>query len=108
MEQEVSSGAAEPARGWLRAPNHGTFEAPPQQLNQLIEDFHAAGADKVWMVGIESLGNSRLADVIAVELPTDPARRAEIFAVEAALHGEYAEDFATPDVGQRYLTVSFD
>lgn len=104
IEEEVATGSAQRARGWLAAPKHGTFEGNPKQMDALIERFHSAGASEVWMVGIESFGGAELSDTISVELPTDPQARARIFAVETELYGEAY----TPDVGQRYLTISFD
>ena len=106
VSEEVAQGAAEPAQGWLDVQNHATFEAPPDQLRNLVDDFHAAGASNVWMVGIEEFAGARLSDTVAVELPPPGLTREQIFAVEAAMWGDYGE--GTPDVGQDYLVVSFD
>lgn len=101
---EIADGSAAPARGWLAHEGHATFEADPQFLDSLIDEFHAEGGAQVWMVGIESFQGHQLSDSIAVELPSDPDARARLFAIEAKVFdGE-----GTPDVGQRFLTVSLD
>jgi len=104
ISEEIQSGVAAPARGWFDQPRHGSFEADPRQLNALIKEFHANGAENVWVVGIEEFNGAQLADSIAVELPPSGPDRDRIFAVEAALwDGE-----GTPDVGQSYLVVTYD
>ncbi len=102
--EEVATGAAEPARGWLDREKHATFEAPPDQVRDLVDRFHAAGAEDVWMVGIEEFAGARLSDTVAVELPPPGPARDRIFGAEAELWGGEG----TPDVGQQYLVVSFD
>jgi hypothetical protein len=104
VEQEIAEGSAEPARGWLSRPQHGTFEANPRHLDTLIDEFHAAGTVRVWMVGIEPFAGKRHADSIAVELPGDPDIRADLFAIEARTYGGEG----TRDVGQKFLTISLD
>ena len=104
VADELSSGFAAPARGWLDDPSHGTFEADPQQLREVIASFHAAGAENVWMIGVEELGKLELADTVAVELPASGYVRDRLFEIEAELYGGEG----TPDLGQRYLTVSLD
>ena len=104
VNEELAAGRAAAARGWLDQPDHGTFEADPQQLRDLIASFHAAGAEQVWMIGVEELGRHQLADTIAVELPVAGYARDRIFEIEAELWGGEG----TPDLGQRYITVSLD
>ncbi len=110
VEEELREGSAVPARGWLDQPGHGTFEADPAALRDLIASFHAAGAKNVYMVGVEELGQVVLSDSIAVELPEPGTARDRLFEVEAEFLTEaWGEEYeGTPDVGQRYLVVSFD
>lgn len=104
VEESLSDGSAAEARGWLDEPGHGTFEAPPHIVNEVIEDLHAAGADRVWMIDIAEFQGKELSDTIAVELPTAGVKREMVF--EAA--GEYWGGGGPEDVGQRYLTMSWD
>lgn len=110
VEEELREGSAVPARGWLDQPGHGTFEADPAALRDLIASFHAAGAENVYMVGVEELGQVVLSDSIAVELTEPGYARDRLFEVEAEFLTEaWGEEYeGTPDVGQRYLVVSFD
>ena len=111
VAQELAAGTAVPARGWLDQPGHQTFGADPAALRELIASFHAAGAENVYMVGVEELGQVSLADVIAVELPEPGYVRERLFQVEAEFLRTYWEEpdyERTPDVGQRFLVVSLD
>ena len=105
-ESSGTSGQAEPALGWLDHESHGTFEAPPDQLRELVDSLHAAGADGVWMVGIEEFAGARLSDTVAAELPESGPLRERLFQVDAELRGGLGG--ATPDVGQDYLVFAFD
>ena len=62
------------------------------------------------MVGVEELGQVVLSDTIAVELPEPGYVRDRLFEIEAEFFSEArGEEYeGTPDVGQRYLVVSFD
>ena len=104
VHEELAAGTAVPAVGWLDHEKHGTFEADPRFLDELIDEFAAAGAVNVYMVGVESFAGGQLSDSIAVELPADPGVRAELFAIEARVWGGEG----TPDVGQAFLTLSMD
>lgn len=104
VAEEIAAGSAALASGWLDQPKHGTFEADPTQMKELISQFEAAGAEQVWVVGIEKLGNTQLSDTIAVELPAAGLMRDRLFELEAELWG----GDGTPDLGQDYLTISFD
>ena len=103
VSSEIQGGSAVPAHGWLRESRHGTFEADPEAMAQLIDRFESSGA-RVWVVGIEEFQGSQLSDSIAVELPRDDAQRSQVFAIESA----HWEGDGTPDLGQDYLVVSFD
>jgi len=104
IAEEVAAGTAAPASGWLRQPKHGSFEGDPARMQELIEQFEAAGAARIWMVGIEELGRTQLSDTIAVELPAGGYTRDRLFEIEAELR----DGDGTPDVGQGYLVISFD
>ncbi|MGI9591208.1 MAG: hypothetical protein ACR2P8_07560 [Myxococcota bacterium] len=104
VQESLSDGTAEPARGWLDQSDTATFEARPQTMNEMIEQMHAAGAENVWMIDIVEFAGKRISDTIAVELPPPGIARDQVFAAEATFwDGEGSED-----VGQRYLTLSFD
>jgi len=110
VAEEILDGTAVPARGWLDQPGHGTFEADPAAMRDLISSFHAAGAENVYVVGVEELGQVVLSDAIAVELPEPGYVRDRLFEIETEFFSEaWGEEYeGTPDVGQRYLVVSFD
>ena len=104
VAEELAAGSAEQADGWLDRPGHGTFEADPAAMRELIATLQEAGAVDVWMLGIESLGQHRLADVVAAELPEPGPERDALFAMQDAHWGGEGP----PDLGQRYLVFSFD
>jgi hypothetical protein len=105
ISEEVAAGKAVPARGWLDQPKRGTFEADPQQMRDAIEAFHEAGAQAVWIIEPVAIGGGELADGFVVELPAAGPQRTALFTAEAKL---WEGSEGTPDVGQRYLNVSFD
>jgi hypothetical protein len=104
VDESLADGTAAEARGWFRNENHVSFEGDPKQMNDVIEDLYASGAERVWMIDIVDFGGKRISDTLAAELPSAPSGRARVFAAEARLWGGES----TEDVGQRYLTVSFD
>jgi len=104
IAEEVAAGNVQSARGWLDQPKRGTFEADPQQMRAAIEAFHDAGAPAVWIVDAVAIGGGELADGFVVELPEAGPERTALFAEDAKLW----DGHGTPDVGQRYLNVSFD
>ena len=104
VDESLADGTAAEARGWFRNENHVSFEGDPKQMNEVIEDLYASGAEQVWMIDIVEFGGKKISDTVAAELPSSPSQRARVLAAEARLwDGESSED-----VGQRYLTVSFD
>jgi hypothetical protein len=104
VAQDLREGNAAPARGWLAGADHLAFEGHAAAMNEWIEAFHAAGAERVWMVEIGELADRQISDAIAVELPPAGVARDRIFSVEARLRG----GVRSPDVGQQYLRVAFD
>lgn len=104
VEESLRDGSSAPARGWLDAEDHVTFEASSETMDELIEKMYAAGAENVWVVFIEEWQGREISDSIAVELPPAGPAREQIFAA--------AEEFwggdPPQDVGQSYLTISFD
>jgi hypothetical protein len=105
VAEEVASGAAAPALDWLAQPDNMLFEGDPESVQSLIESLHEAGAVDVWFTGIEPFGGKNLSAAIAVELPADPEARARLLRLEAEF---WQETETAPDVGQRYLEISFD
>ncbi len=103
VSEDIAAGAAAPARGWLSQQRNALFEGDPEQVQELIEELHALGAEQVWFTGIEPFGGANLSSSIAAELPVDPDARAAILAREAEFLGE-----PSPDVGQRYVEFAFD
>jgi hypothetical protein len=104
VQESLSEGSSAPARGWLDHPDHTTFEGHPGTMNELITKLHAAGAERVWMIDIAEWQGKELSDTVAVELPTSGVQRAMVFQAAA----DFADGEPYDDVGQRFLTMSFD
>jgi hypothetical protein len=105
VAQEVESGAAAPARGWLGDPDNLLFEGDPQSVQALIDELYAAGAVDVWFIGIEPIAGRNVSASIAVQLPEQAAARAPLFDA----HAQYWQDTEPdPDTGQRFLEFAFD
>ena len=105
VAEEVESGAAAPARGWLGDSDNMLFEGDPESVQTLIEDLYAAGAVDIRFIGIERIAGKNISASIAVELPDEAAARAQLFAA----HAQYWQDTEPdPDTGQRYLEFAFD
>ena len=105
VEEELAAGGGAPALNWLAGPDNMLFEGDPRAVQALIEDLYEAGAADVWFMGIEPFGGKNLSAAIAVELPDDPEARARVFAAEAAF---WEEPEPRPDVGQRFVEITFD
>lgn len=104
IAEEIAEGQAEPARAWVNSEKRATYEASLDEVKGLVEQFHAAGAEGVWMAGLEEWEGVQYAGYIAVKLPAEGATRDGLFAVEAA----YWEGSGTDDVGQEYLVIPLD
>jgi hypothetical protein len=94
-------------------PKNRTFEMPVAWARKFIDGAYAAGAEKVWVVGItetELAGHKfHISDEIVVVLPNDPARRKAVFdAYHKALGEDADEEQKLVDVGQAYLYVQAD
>jgi hypothetical protein len=105
VEEELAAGGGAPAQDWLAGPDNMLFEGDPRAVQALIEDLYEAGAADVWFTGIEPFGGKNLSAAIAVELPDDPAARARVLKLEADF---WQEPELRPDVGQRFLEITFD
>jgi ribosomal protein S27E len=100
-------GAAE-AREWLdpaKNPNHAVFEMGNDRARAMIDGFYQRGARRVSVLDASPLGNTVVTNMIAVELPDEPAKRAECLAWE--VHYLEGED-PSKDVGQKYLLITTD
>jgi DNA-directed RNA polymerase subunit RPC12/RpoP len=100
-------GAAE-AREWLdpaKHPNHAVFEMGNDRARAMIDGFYQRGARRVSVLDASPLGNAVVTNTIAVELPDEPAKRAECLAWEV----QYLEgEDPSKDVGQKYLLITTD
>ena len=101
---DIEAGDAAPAAAWLAEPDHAVFEGDRAQVRDLVERFEDAGAEGVWMIGIEEWQGREWAGAVAVELPASGPLRERVFAVESG----WWDGHGTPDAGQRYLVVAFD
>ena len=104
---EDMEGGKEEARAWLKGEKNGIFEMGNAPVIKLTDDLYTAGAENVWITGIESFGGDQLSASMAVELPGEAEMRGKVFAVDAKFRGMNGEGPAK-DVGQNFLTYYFD
>ena len=95
------------AREWCRDSASAGFEMSKDEMLELAEEFYAAGAEKVYVTGIERMGNSNVAACMVVKLPGGGAARKAVLEAEAKLiRGEGEEP--EKDVGQKYVLLGLD
>jgi len=97
----------EEARAWCapaRTENMG-FELSKEQMLAIVEEFYAAGAARVEVVGIEPLGDRKVAAQLAVLLPQDILKRNDVLALTAKFD---EGDKPTVDARQSCLLVNLD
>jgi len=92
------------AKQWLTSDKHGTFEARKLDIVKFTNDCLAAGATGVWVSGPEQIEGKELIDMLYIELPTDAAKRAKVFAV----YNKANEEDPEKDLGQKFLVYSWD
>ena len=95
------------AREWCRDSSSAGFEMSKDEMLELAEEFYAAGAEKVYVTGIERVGNANVAACLVVKLPSGGAARKAVLRAEAKLiHGDDEEP--EKDVGQKYVLLGLD
>jgi len=107
MDKEAAKDLAESkidAKQWLASDKHGTFEARKLDIVKFTNDCLAAGATGVWVSGPEQIEGKELIDMLYIELPTDAAKRAKVFAV----YNKANEEDPEKDLGQKFLVYSWD
>jgi hypothetical protein len=97
------------AREWLNADNHVLFKFREGKagLVKIVDEFYAAGAEKVYVGNIESEEGKDFAGTILVVLPEDFAARSKLFKIDERVGPEFQED-PVADRGQKYLYYSLD
>ena len=94
----IKSDGATEVKEWVKTkPRHMTLHKTDGQLIGLADQLYSMGAVKVLAFG-ETISAS-----VAVEMPSDPAKRAALLAFEQKYHGRKA---ATADVGQSYFLLN--
>jgi hypothetical protein len=97
------------AREWLKDDNHVLFKfhGGKKKLTELVDEFYAAGAEKVYIGNIESEAGKDFGGTALVVLPKDATNRSKLFEIDKRVGPEFQEDPVT-DKGQKYLYYSFD
>lgn len=108
VEESLKRAGTFEAREWLDAakhPNHSVFEMGNERAREMVNGFYERGAEAVYVLDPDTLGDVVVAAEIAVKLPADAAKRKECLAWEVQfLEGEEP----TKDLGQKYLLISTD
>jgi hypothetical protein len=105
VAEDLGSGAAAPARDWLAQKDNALFEGDPETVQALIDELYSLGAPNVWFTGIDQFGGANISASIAVELSEDASVRQAILRKQAEF---WEQPEPEPDVGQRYIMISFD
>jgi hypothetical protein len=97
------------AREWLKDDNHVLFKfhGGKKKLTEFVDEFYAAGAEKVYIGNIESEAGKDFAGTALVVLPQDASRRSKLFEIDKRVGPEFQED-PVSDKGQKYLYYTFD
>lgn len=103
----ASEGQHAEAREWLHSDEHQMWGAPKDDVAALVDDLYTAGAEKVYVTGIETVFGKQVTSTVAVAMPDDPLARIQLFDRETKFW-ELAPDERTADTGQRYLSFEFD
>ena len=111
IRQMLASRNAE-ALQWLSAASDTSFRnlgemATTAESIAFVKPFYMTGALKVLACKIGIAGEDQTLSHLLVELPSDKAARAALFALEAA-HAESMGYDGELDKGQQYLFIWFD
>ncbi len=95
------------AREWLNPShaNHAGFKMSPATMLDWTNKFYAAGADKVYCVDMQTIGNSEVCAMFVIQMPNDPAARKAVLKVSDDLN---EEDHPSPDNNEKYLIEALD
>src|SRR5262249_19310899 len=112
MDKQVAKMVAQPttaeAGDWLdpaKYPNHTVMEMPTARAREMVAGFYQRGAEKVYVLEPEALGNGFITAQFAIKLSQDPAQRTQCLEWQANCEGEEQPE---PDVGQKYLLITTD
>jgi len=112
LDKQVGAMIAQPttaeAGEWLdplKPPNHAVMEMPIARAREMVAGFYQRGAEKVYVLEPEAIGNGFLTAQFAVNLPQDPAQRQQCLEWQAKCEGEEQPD---SDQGQKYLLITTD
>jgi hypothetical protein len=107
VEQRLNKpGNAAEARGWCDPKNDNQgFKISKAEMLKMANDAYAAGAVKVWVYDIDTIGGKAVASSIAVELPKEAEARKKIFQWEATVAPKIDED-PRQDAGQKYFVFA--
>jgi DNA-directed RNA polymerase subunit RPC12/RpoP len=112
LDKQVAAMIAEPttaeAGEWLdpvKYPNHAVMEMPIARAREMVAGFYQRGAEKVYVLEPEAIGNRSITAQFAVKLPQDPAQRKQCLQWQAKCEGEEQPD---SDRGQKYLLITTD
>lgn len=108
-EEELSQPNHAEARDWCdpKHKDHVGFEVSTATMLQIANELYEAGAPKVYVTGIDEIGQVKISASMVAELPKDPAARKKVFAWQAKFAQEIDDDPA-PDVGQKYFFITLD
>lgn len=110
-DKQIEEWLAEPdkaeAREWLKGDSHILFEGDKETAAKVVANLYSAGAKEVWIIGVTEFGGSEVAAAFVAVLPSDPAARKRVFAIESDFQ-KLMDLEATRDTGQKYLHFSFD
>lgn len=97
------------AREWLKDDNHLLFKFHDGKagLIKIVDEFYAAGAEKVYVGNVESEAGKDFAGTVLVVLPDDFSARTKLFKIDERVAPVFDEDPAA-DRGQKYLYYSLD
>src|SRR5262245_36274474 len=85
------------AREWLKDDNHVLFKFREGKagLAKIVDEFYAAGAEKVYIGDIQTEAGKDFAGTVLVVLPKDAAARSKLFEIDKRVGPELQEDPVT-------------
>jgi hypothetical protein len=104
--EAVADGKVAEARGWLADDAHVGFEVGKAEMRELVEAFYAQGARSV-RAAYDDIEDTQVSALLVVDLPTDKAARAAVFAKYSAIREQFELDTES-DVGQTCVLVGLD
>lgn len=103
-EEEIKSENSAEARAWLAIPSNALFKTDKPEAIALMESLYKAGCTKVYITGIEKLGDAFVSDSMVAVLPTDATQRQSAFKVEKEYSEKRGEN-GELDKGQKFISI---